>query len=122
MFTKLEYIHDLNSNNRTLHPALPLRTLPSPEINIDVDISPLKSRLMYSFRAYFSNSHVQNMREKKIEYGVFIKFPADTTSDICRVEKDTFFNMLVGSDPWSRFFVLVLLVFSLTIAATLLRK
>jgi len=122
IFTKLEYIHDLDSNNRNLHPAAPTTPQNKPSLNITVDLTPFKSRLLYSFRAYVSNDKIHDVKTKKVLTGAFVQFPPGVSADLCRVEKDTFFNMLVGSGPGARFGFLILLIVTLTGAVTLLRR
>ncbi len=122
VFTKIEYIHDLKSNNRALHPVAPRKDNSEPSLNISVDISPFRSKLAYSFRAYMSKEKVQEFRNEEILIGAFVQFPRQVKADICRVETDTFFNTLVVSGTWTRFGFLVILVITLTGAVTLLRS
>ncbi|NQW00198.1 MAG: hypothetical protein HQ483_10905 [Rhodospirillales bacterium] len=109
-FTKLEYIHDLNSNNRSLHPKVPTSPSTAPTANIAVDIYPFKEKLLYSFKAHVADFQAKSIENKTIPVGAFIQFLPDEKSKLCRVEADTVFNMLVGSGPWPRFFFLVVLI------------
>lgn len=122
VFTRLEFIHDLESNNRALHPTPGEQKPNSARKNIVLDITPFKSKFTYSFRAHVSDSQAEKIRKKEISYGAFIQFPDITEQNICRVERTTVFNWLVGRGAWPRFIALLLLVIVLTGAVTLLRK
>lgn len=117
IFTQLIYRHSLSSNNRSLHPGTPQTSIGGPNKNISVPLTPFRKNLLYSFRAYTNKKNIDD----KTLVGAFVKFPKETEAQVCRVEKDTWFNALVGGSSAGRFIFVLILVFVLSISITLLR-
>lgn len=117
IFTQLIYRHSLSSSNRSLHPSTPQTATTSPNKNISVSLAPFRKNLLYSFRAYVEK---ENINDKTL-IGAFVKFPQDAGAKSCRVEKDTWFNVLVGGSSLGRFLFVLILVFVLSIAIALLK-
>lgn len=117
IFTQLTYRHSLSSNNRSLHPGTPQTPIGAPNKNINVSLKPFRQHLLYSFRAYVDKENVDD----KTLVGAFVKFPNETSDKICRVEKDTWFNSLVGGSSAGRFLFVLILVFVLSLSIALLK-
>ncbi|NRD74753.1 hypothetical protein HQQ94_16310 [Shewanella sp. VB17] len=117
VFTQLKYIHELSSNNRSLHPNTPQTPVGDATKNISVSLKPFRKNLLYSFRAYVEkNSIVDNTL-----VSAFVKFPTDTVTQTCRVEESTWFNILVGASSTRRFVFVLILVVVLYISIVLIR-
>ncbi|WP_196140848.1 hypothetical protein [Aliikangiella sp. G2MR2-5] len=117
IFTQLAYRHSLSSSNRSLHPVAPQTSVSPPNKNISVSLKPFRENLLYSFRAYVDKKLIDDSTQA----GAFVKFQESIEGKACRVEKDTWYNLFVGSSSMARFLFMLSLVFVLSILVALIK-